>query len=157
MPVASDQRVGIDVERVSHVINLDIPNTAETYTHRIGRTGRSEREGKAYTFVTEDDGEMIAAIEKMIGARLAVHSVPGFEELPVPHDTRGKSVRKSGPAARGSGPRKRGGRATRTPAKKQDPPAQKRPAVSERGGGARKRSRSRRGGRRKAASRAGRG
>ncbi|NRA02084.1 MAG: DEAD/DEAH box helicase [Myxococcales bacterium] len=148
---------GIDVERISHVINLDIPNVAETYTHRIGRTGRSEREGKAYTFVTEDDGEMIAAIEKMIGARLAVHSVPGFEELPVPHDTRGKSVRKSGPAARGSGPRKRGGRATRTPAKKQDPPAQKRPAVSERGGGARKRSRSRRGGRRKAASRAGRG
>jgi len=82
---------GIDVERVSHVINLDIPNTAEAYTHRIGRTGRSEREGKAFTFITEDDGEMIAAIEKAIGASIEIQTVPGFEEALIP--TRGRKKR----------------------------------------------------------------
>ncbi len=43
---------GLDVEKVSHVVNYDMPNTSDAYTHRIGRTGRAEREGKAYTFVT---------------------------------------------------------------------------------------------------------
>ena len=46
---------GIDVSNVSHVINYDVPNTPEAYTHRIGRTGRSERDGKACTFVTRED------------------------------------------------------------------------------------------------------
>ena len=43
---------GIDVAQVSHVVNFDMPNTPDAYTHRIGRTGRAEREGKAHTFVT---------------------------------------------------------------------------------------------------------
>ena len=43
---------GIDVEQVSHVVNFDMPSTPDGYTHRIGRTGRSERQGRAYTFVT---------------------------------------------------------------------------------------------------------
>ena len=46
---------GIDVSGVSHVINFDVPNTPEAYTHRIGRTGRAEREGMACTFVTGSD------------------------------------------------------------------------------------------------------
>jgi ATP-dependent RNA helicase RhlE len=78
---------GIDVAKISHVINLDIPNTAEAYTHRIGRTGRSECQGKAFTFITEDDGEMIRAIEKSIGASLKIQSVPGFEEALIPSRT----------------------------------------------------------------------
>jgi ATP-dependent RNA helicase RhlE len=78
---------GIDVLSVSHVINLDIPNVPEIYTHRIGRTGRSEQQGKAYTFITEDDGEMITAIEKMIGMQLEIQSVPGFEEVFIPKKT----------------------------------------------------------------------
>jgi ATP-dependent RNA helicase RhlE len=59
---------GIDVERVSHVVNFDMPTTPEGYTHRIGRTGRSEREGRAYTFVTPDDRAMVREVERRIGA-----------------------------------------------------------------------------------------
>ena len=58
---------GIDVERVSHVINFDVPNTPEAYTHRIGRTGRSEASGKACTFVTSEDRDWVRATERMIG------------------------------------------------------------------------------------------
>ncbi len=57
---------GIDVANVSHVINFDIPNTPDAYTHRIGRTGRSEKSGKACTFVTRDDFRGIKAIERRL-------------------------------------------------------------------------------------------
>lgn len=61
---------GIDVEGVSHVVNFDMPATPEAYTHRIGRTGRAEREGKAYTFVTADDRALVEAVENRIGSRI---------------------------------------------------------------------------------------
>ncbi|MFT5288181.1 MAG: ATP-dependent RNA helicase RhlE [Planctomycetota bacterium] len=57
---------GIDVAHVSHVINFDIPNTPDAYTHRIGRTGRAERSGQAFTFVTHEDFPSIKAIEKKL-------------------------------------------------------------------------------------------
>ncbi len=68
---------GIDVEQVSHVINFDMPNTTDAYTHRIGRTGRSEREGKAYTFVTGEDREMVAAVERRLGKAIPRRRVEG--------------------------------------------------------------------------------
>jgi ATP-dependent RNA helicase RhlE len=61
---------GLDVEQVSHVVNFDMPSTAEAYTHRIGRTGRSERDGKAYTFVTVEDHAMVREVERRIGTPL---------------------------------------------------------------------------------------
>ncbi len=70
---------GIDVSGVSHVINFDVPNTPEAYTHRIGRTGRSEREGIACTFVTPDDNAWVRATEKMIGSPIDRRRVAGFE------------------------------------------------------------------------------
>jgi ATP-dependent RNA helicase RhlE len=70
---------GIDVNGVSHVINYDVPNTPEAYTHRIGRTGRSEREGKACTFVTGEDRAWVRATERMIGAAIPRCQVSGFE------------------------------------------------------------------------------
>ena len=57
---------GIDVANISHVINFDLPNTPDAYTHRIGRTGRSECRGKACTFVTHDDFPGIKAIERVL-------------------------------------------------------------------------------------------
>ncbi len=57
---------GIDVAKVSHVINFDVPNTPDAYTHRIGRTGRAECNGKAYTFVTDEDFPDIKAIERQL-------------------------------------------------------------------------------------------
>jgi ATP-dependent RNA helicase RhlE len=70
---------GIDVSGVSHVINYDVPNTPEAYTHRIGRTGRSESEGVACTFVTGEDRGWVRATEKMIGSPIQRRTVEGFE------------------------------------------------------------------------------
>jgi ATP-dependent RNA helicase RhlE len=70
---------GIDVSGVSHVINFDVPNTPEAYTHRIGRTGRAELEGIACTFVTSSDRAWVKSTESMIGSRIPRRQVEGFE------------------------------------------------------------------------------
>ena len=57
---------GIDVQQVSHVVNFDMPNTPDAYTHRIGRTGRADRQGKAYTFVTAEDHNLVAQVERRL-------------------------------------------------------------------------------------------
>ena len=67
---------GIDVESVSHVINFDVPNTPDAYTHRIGRTGRAERHGKAYTFASREDHDAVRAIERRLGAPIARRQMP---------------------------------------------------------------------------------
>ncbi|MDH4317096.1 MAG: DEAD/DEAH box helicase [Desulfobulbaceae bacterium] len=61
---------GIDVSGISHVINYDVPDTVEAYTHRIGRTGRAGREGAAYTFAGHEDGKIITQIERYQGKKL---------------------------------------------------------------------------------------
>ncbi|MFP6640338.1 MAG: DEAD/DEAH box helicase [Myxococcota bacterium] len=70
---------GIDVSGVSYVINFDVPNTPEAYTHRIGRTGRAELEGVACTFVTSEDRDWVRATERMIGSPIPRRQVEGFE------------------------------------------------------------------------------
>lgn len=70
---------GIDVSQVSHVINYDIPNTAETYIHRIGRTGRAARTGDAFTLVTGEDTLMVRAIEKVLGYPLERRTIENFD------------------------------------------------------------------------------
>ena len=70
---------GIDVQQVSHVVNFDMPNTTDAYTHRIGRTGRSDRQGKAYTFVTSEDHELVSKVEKRLGAAIPRRSIEGIE------------------------------------------------------------------------------
>ncbi len=69
---------GIDVSQISHVINYDIPDTVEAYTHRIGRTGRVARTGDAFTLTTVEDRSMISAIERALGAPIDRHTVEGF-------------------------------------------------------------------------------
>ncbi|MEW6550005.1 MAG: DEAD/DEAH box helicase [Spirochaetota bacterium] len=59
---------GIDVTQISHVINFDMPDTPEAYTHRIGRTGRMMRQGIALTFVTPDDRKLLRSIESLLGS-----------------------------------------------------------------------------------------
>ncbi len=93
---------GIDVEQVSHVVNFDMPNTPDAYTHRIGRTGRAERAGQAYTFVTLDDHSMVRQVESRIGASIPRRTLDGFESLPFPDSGRrrsgtpGRRARRSG-------------------------------------------------------------
>lgn len=70
---------GIDVSQISHVINYDIPDTAEAYVHRIGRTGRAARSGDAFTLVAAEDSVMVRTIEKTLGAPLERRSVEGFD------------------------------------------------------------------------------
>src|SRR5690554_513843 len=69
---------GIDVARVSHVINFDFPDTPEAYTHRIGRTGRAQRSGKALTFVTENDFGNVLQLERQLNMRVTRERVDGF-------------------------------------------------------------------------------
>ena len=76
---------GIDVSQVSHVINYDIPDTAEAYIHRIGRTGRAARSGDAFTLVTGDDAVMVRTIEKALDSPLEKRTVAGFDySVPAP-------------------------------------------------------------------------
>ncbi|MFZ1752692.1 MAG: DEAD/DEAH box helicase [Caldilineaceae bacterium] len=70
---------GIDVTDISHVINFDIPDTVDAYTHRIGRTGRAEQSGDAFTFVTENDEPMVRDIEKVLGEPLERRRLPEFD------------------------------------------------------------------------------
>jgi ATP-dependent RNA helicase RhlE len=88
---------GIDVSGVSHVINYDVPNTPEAYTHRIGRTGRSERDGKACTFVTREDWGWVRATERMIGEAIPRREVERFTEAEASQGARPASGRPQAP------------------------------------------------------------
>jgi ATP-dependent RNA helicase RhlE len=70
---------GIDVSRISHVINYDVPDTVDAYTHRIGRTGRLERTGDAFTFVTGEDTAMVRDIERTLGEPIPRRTLEGFD------------------------------------------------------------------------------
>jgi len=69
---------GIDVEGVSHVVNFDMPDTADSYTHRIGRTGRAGETGKAVSFITLEDRPVVRAIEERIGEPIPRWAVEEF-------------------------------------------------------------------------------
>ncbi|MGR3219025.1 MAG: DEAD/DEAH box helicase [Candidatus Anammoxibacter sp.] len=70
---------GLDVESISHVINFDMPDTEDAYIHRIGRTGRAQRKGDAFTLVTSQDKTMILALEKMMGRKLDRNVLKDFD------------------------------------------------------------------------------
>jgi ATP-dependent RNA helicase RhlE len=70
---------GIDVTRISHVINYDIPSTPEAYIHRIGRTGRATHTGEAFTLITGDDSEMVRAINRIIGSKIEQRTLSAFD------------------------------------------------------------------------------
>ncbi len=70
---------GIDVEALGHVVNFDVPEVAEDYIHRVGRTGRAEATGEAFTFVGGDEEGDLKAIERAIGKPLPRVTLPGFD------------------------------------------------------------------------------
>ena len=76
---------GIDVSGISHVINYDIPDTVDAYTHRIGRTGRAARTGEAFSFVTRSESAFLWNIESVIGGKLETRTLEDFDySVPVP-------------------------------------------------------------------------
>ncbi|MFW5836957.1 MAG: DEAD/DEAH box helicase, partial [Desulfovibrionaceae bacterium] len=99
---------GIDCERITHVINFDVPDCAETYTHRIGRTGRAGREGEALTLVSFEEAGRMRSIERSLGVRMQ-HIRPDGYQVP---DTRPAGQRPAGPSPdrRNAGPKRQGQR-----------------------------------------------
>jgi ATP-dependent RNA helicase DeaD len=74
---------GLDVERISHVVNFDIPIDTESYVHRIGRTGRAGRSGAAISFVTPRESRLLTAIEKATRQPLTQMQLPSVEDVNV--------------------------------------------------------------------------
>jgi len=76
---------GLDIEGISHVINYDVPDEAEMYIHRIGRTARYDARGSAITLVTSDDEPLIDHIEYLLGREIERKMLPGFDyDVPTP-------------------------------------------------------------------------
>jgi len=70
---------GIDISSISHVVNYDMPDTTDAYTHRIGRTGRAAKTGDAFTFVTPEDEDTVRSIERVLGSRIERRTAKGFD------------------------------------------------------------------------------
>jgi superfamily II DNA/RNA helicase len=104
---------GLDVHSISHVINFDMPRSAEDYVHRIGRTGRAGRAGVAISFAGVREKRQVNAIERYTRRRMTVHTIPGLEPKPEPRRSFGRdsdsagrarsASRTNGPAGAGHG------------------------------------------------------
>ena len=95
---------GIDISQLPCVINFDLPQVAEDYVHRIGRTGRAGAQGEAYSLVCEEELEMLLAIEKLIGKPIAKAQEPGFElSQPWPERPRKAAIGSRSPTRNNSG------------------------------------------------------
>jgi superfamily II DNA/RNA helicase len=120
--VASDVAArGLDIKGVSHVFNFDAPWHPDDYVHRIGRTGRAGATGSAFTFVTPDDAENIANIEKLTGQKIERISAPEGEateeiEARTPAERTPARRERGDGEKRPSRERPRRGRAAETPA-----------------------------------------
>ncbi|WP_448501779.1 DEAD/DEAH box helicase [Sphingomonas sp.] len=116
--VASDVAArGLDIKGVSHVFNFDAPWHPDDYVHRIGRTGRAGATGSAFTFITPDDAENIANIEKLTGQKIERISAPEgetTEEADAPAAAEGTPARRER-EKRPARERSRRGRAAETP------------------------------------------
>jgi ATP-dependent RNA helicase DeaD len=75
---------GIDVTGISHIINYDLPEDPENYVHRIGRTGRMGKDGRAIAFVTREQGAQLTAIEMCMNKLVPHETMDGFDEPPPP-------------------------------------------------------------------------
>jgi ATP-dependent RNA helicase RhlE len=121
---------GIDISELPHVVNYELPNVAEDYVHRIGRTGRAGSEGEASSLVCIDEHQLLKGIERLIKREIPVVQIPGFEPDPRikaepilnGQNRGGGQARGQGQGGRGQGqgrsqsaPRAGGGRAPSAP------------------------------------------
>jgi ATP-dependent RNA helicase RhlE len=83
---------GIDVANVSHVINFDVPDTPDAYTHRIGRTGRAERSGKAFTLVCDEERAAVRDIERKLGKPIPRRETPRLQATTIDTARRADAV-----------------------------------------------------------------
>ena len=107
---------GIDVEALSHVVNFDVPAVPDDYIHRVGRTGRAELTGDAFTFVAPEEEADLRAIERAIGRTLPRVTLPDFDYKARPQAQARDSARRAhrrDPRAQGGGARPRQANAER--------------------------------------------
>ncbi|HSH57652.1 MAG TPA: helicase-related protein, partial [Halomonas sp.] len=102
---------GLDIEELPHVVNFELPNVAEDYVHRIGRTGRAGSEGQAVSLVCVDEHGLLKGIERLIKRDLEKRIEPGFEPDPnaKPEPIENGRNRRGGGGRGGSGQRRGGG------------------------------------------------
>ena len=92
---------GIDVSEISHVINYDMPDTVDAYTHRIGRTGRAEHNGEAFTFTSPADEWLVRDIERLLGTRIERRRLEDFDYGAATVEHSGRNGRSNGGSSRG--------------------------------------------------------
>lgn len=108
---------GIDVPDISHVVNFDMPDTADAYIHRVGRTARASRTGNAINLATRDDVEVVTQVEMLLNERLECVKLDGFDyDRPIAAERTGSRRMPPRNGDRG-GSRDNGGRSRRTPAR----------------------------------------
>ena len=116
---------GIDVSTISHVINFDMPSTVEAYIHRIGRTGRADRVGEAYTLTLQEDDLLIRKIERTLGKKIEQRRVQDFNYDAKPVST------PNNPTLRQARPQQRSARNnTQQQRRRPDPRKASRPAAA---------------------------
>ena len=117
---------GIDIDKLPHVVNYELPNVAEDYVHRIGRTARAGQEGHAISLVCVDELKLLRDIEKLLGSDIEKINLPGYDVdpsiKPEPIQNgrggggrnRGGNQRNGSPGKRRSGGRSGGGNGNRS-------------------------------------------
>jgi len=101
---------GIDVPDISHVVNYDMPDTVDAYTHRVGRTARASRTGNAINIATRDDIDVVNGVESLLNARLECLRVEGFDyDAPMTRDAAPRRPMERSGAPRRERPRRRPG------------------------------------------------
>ncbi|KAA0598686.1 superfamily II DNA/RNA helicase [Azospirillum lipoferum] len=130
---------GIDVQGLSHVFNFDVPLTPDDYVHRIGRTGRAGKQGRAFMLATPDDTKLVGAITRLIKREIPMIAIDGLETAEFGEEDssssrgrgRGRGGRGAKPESRSEGRPPRGGREERAP-REEAAPREERPARDER-------------------------
>ena len=93
---------GLDVDRITHVINYDLPNEPETYVHRIGRTARAGEDGDAISFCSAEERDDLRAIERLLGRPIPVDTEHAHHDASAQH-AKGAAARRPPPGAHGHG------------------------------------------------------
>ncbi|MDF1761750.1 MAG: DEAD/DEAH box helicase, partial [Coxiellaceae bacterium] len=126
---------GLDIDKLPHVVNFDLPNVAEDYVHRIGRTGRAENEGLATSLVCIDEKDLLRDIERLLKCKLPQEVLPGYEpdaSIPAEPIKRGGGNR----PARSKSPRRNSkpGESRSSSSKRSGKPGESRSSSSKRSG-----------------------
>jgi ATP-dependent RNA helicase RhlE len=99
---------GLDIDRLPHVVNYELPNVPEDYVHRIGRTARAGLEGQAISLVCVDEHKLLGDIERLLKCKIDREIIPGYEPDPRIKAEPIRKGRSQRPAARGTGWHKKG-------------------------------------------------